>query len=72
MTGLERSLPRLIIAAPMSGRNTLSKVAARLVQPMLRSSLIKDYTKIGDNLRQMVTEDTQTGTLVMQPAAALG
>lgn len=53
----------------MKGSKTFSKVVARVMRPMMKGMLMKDYTKVFTNMRQLVLDDIASGKLNIETPA---
>jgi uncharacterized protein YndB with AHSA1/START domain len=52
------------------GVNAVGSVLARLMAPMMKKELQKSFTRCGEVLCQMITEDSAAGNIALRPDAA--
>jgi hypothetical protein len=50
----------------VTGINAVSKFMANIMRPMMKGMLVKDYTKIFTNMRQLILDDIASGKLVVE------
>jgi hypothetical protein len=54
------------------GSNTFSNLAARMMRPMMKGMLAKDYIKTFNNMRQLILDDIASGKLNVEVPVPLG